>query len=46
MATGTSWVGRFSGLFTKPAVPVGMGVVAVLILGLGEMQSRPIRAQL
>ena len=46
MATGASWMERFSGLFTKPAVPVGMGVLAVLILGLGEMQSRPIRAQL
>lgn len=45
MATGTSWVGRFSGLFTKPAVPAGMVVLAGLLFGLGEMQSRPIRAQ-
>jgi len=45
MAKGTSWAERFSGLFTKPAVPVGMVVLAGVIFGLGEMQSRPIRAQ-
>jgi hypothetical protein len=45
MAKGTSWGERFSNLFTQPAVPVGMLVLAGLIFGLGEMQSRPIRTQ-
>jgi uncharacterized membrane protein len=45
MATGTSWAGRLSGFFSQPAVPVGMVVLAGVIFGLGEMQSRPIRAQ-
>jgi len=45
MANGASWKDRFSELFTQPAVPVGMMVLAGLIFGLGEMQSRPIRAQ-
>ena len=45
MANGASWRDRFTGLFTQPAVPAGMVVLAGVILGLGEMQSRPIRAQ-
>jgi len=45
MATGKGWKERFSGVFTQPAVPAGMVVLAGVILGLGEMQSRPIRAQ-
>ena len=45
MAKGTSLAERFSQIFTQPAVPVGMVVLAGVIFGLGEMQSRPIRAQ-
>jgi len=45
MATGTSWRDRFTRLFTQPAVPAGMVVLAGLLFGLGEIQSRPIRAQ-
>ena len=45
MAKGTSRAERFSRLFTQPAVPVGIVVLAGVIFGLGEMQSRPIRAQ-
>jgi len=45
MATGTSWRDRFTELFTQPAVPAGMVVLAGLLFGLGEIQSRPIRAQ-
>jgi hypothetical protein len=45
MAKGTSWAERFSRLFTQPAVPVGIVVLSGVIFGLGEMQSRPIRAQ-
>jgi len=45
MATGKGWKERFSGVFTQPAVPAGMVVLAGVILGLGEMLSRPIRAQ-
>lgn len=45
MATMAGWKGRLGGLFTQPAVPAGMVVLAGVILGLGEMQSRPIRAQ-
>jgi hypothetical protein len=45
MATGKGWKERLSGMFTQPAVPAGMVVLAGVILGLGEMQSRPIRAQ-
>jgi hypothetical protein len=45
MATGAGWKERFTGLFTQPVVPAGMVVLAAVILGLGEIQSRPIRAQ-
>jgi len=45
MATGKGWKERFSGVFTQPAVPAGMVVLAGLLFGLGEIQSRPIRAQ-
>jgi len=45
MAKGKGWKERLSGVFTQPAVPAGMVVLAGVILGLGEMQSRPIRAQ-
>ena len=40
-----SWVQRAAGLFTQPAVPAGVALVAGLIFALGEVQSRPIRAQ-
>ena len=39
------WQEKIAKLFARPAVPVGMVVLAGLILGLGEIQSRPIRAQ-
>ena len=39
------WQEKIAKLFARPAVPVGMVVLAGLILGLGEVQSRPIRAQ-
>jgi hypothetical protein len=45
MAASSSWRVRFGGFFAQPALPAGMVVLAGLILGLGEMQSRPIRAQ-
>jgi hypothetical protein len=45
MAAAASVIGRWADFFSKPAVPAGMVVLAGLIVGLGEMQSRPIRAQ-
>ena len=45
MAAASSMMGRWADFFSKPAVPVGMVLLAGLIVGLGEMQSRPIRAQ-
>ena len=45
MKRSTNWGKRFSGLFTQPALPAGMVVLAGVIFGLGEIQSRPIRAQ-
>ncbi len=39
------WLQRLSDLFTRPAVPAGVILLAGLIFGLGEVQSRPIRAQ-
>jgi len=39
------WVGRIEEAFTRPAVPAGVAVAAALLFGLGEIQSRPIRAQ-
>jgi hypothetical protein len=45
MAAASSVMGRWADFFSKPAVPVGMVLLAGLIVGLGEMQSRPIRAQ-
>jgi len=45
MAAASSVMGRWADFFSKPAVPAGMVVLAGLIVGLGEMQSRPIRAQ-
>lgn len=45
MAPASRGMGRWADFFSKPAVPVGMVVLAGLIVGLGEMQSRPIRAQ-
>jgi len=45
MAATFNWRERFSALFTQPALPAGVVVLAGLIFGLGEMQSRPIRAQ-
>jgi len=44
-AGGQDWAGRVREGFTQPAVPAGLVVAAGLIFGLGEMQSRPIRAQ-
>ena len=45
MAADSSLMGRWANFFSKPAVPAGMVLLAGLIVGLGEMQSRPIRAQ-
>jgi len=45
MANGANLRDRFTRLFTQPAVPAVMVVLAGLIFGLGEIQSRPIRAQ-
>ena len=45
MAAGSSVMGRWADFFSKPAVPAGIVLLAGLIVGLGEMQSRPIRAQ-
>jgi len=45
MAAASGLMGRWADFFSKPAVPAGMVVLAGLIVGLGEMQSRPIRAQ-
>ena len=45
MAMGTGWKERFTGLFTQPAVPAAMVVLAAVIMVLGEIQSQPIRAQ-
>jgi len=39
------WTGRFQELFTQPAVPAIVVVGAGVIFALGEVQSRPIRAQ-
>jgi hypothetical protein len=45
MASSTSLAERFGRLFNQPAVLAGMVVLAGVILVLGEIQSRPIRAQ-
>ena len=45
MAADSSLMGKWANFFSKPAVPAGMVLLAGLIVGLGEMQSRPIRAQ-
>jgi hypothetical protein len=45
MANGANLRDRFTRLFTQPAVPAVIVVLAGLIFGLGEMQSRPIRKQ-
>lgn len=45
MVMGTGWKERFTGLFTRPAVPAAMVVLAAVIMVLGEIQSQPIRAQ-
>jgi hypothetical protein len=45
MTKGANWKERLIGLFTQPAVPAGMVVLAGVIFGLGEIQSQPIRAQ-
>ena len=45
MVMGTGWKERFTGLFTQPAVPAAMVVLAAVIMVLGEIQSQPIRAQ-
>lgn len=45
MAMGTGRKERFTGLFTQPAVPAAMVVLAAVIMVLGEIQSQPIRAQ-
>lgn len=46
MAVGRgSWVGRVREGFTHPAVPAVLVGLAGVVCGLGEMQSRPIRAQ-
>ena len=45
MKLAADWQEKIAKLFARPAVPVGMVVLAGLILGLGEVQSRPIRAQ-
>ena len=45
MAAGSSVMGRWADFFSKPAVPAGIVLLAGLIVGLGEVQSRPIRAQ-
>jgi hypothetical protein len=45
MVNGVSWRDRFTRLFTQPAVPAAMVVLAAVIMVLGEIQSQPIRAQ-
>ena len=42
---GQGWGQRVAARLTQPAVPAGLVVLAGLIFALGEIQSRPIRAQ-
>jgi hypothetical protein len=42
---GKPWGTRATEWFSQPVVPAAVVVLAALIFGLGEMQSRPIRAQ-
>jgi hypothetical protein len=39
------WRERVGGLFARPAVPAAVAVLAGLVLAFGEVQTRPMRAQ-